>query len=131
MDRIRIRGGRPLSGEIAIGGAKNATLPLMAAALLTDERLVLSNMPRLEDVTTLTLLLRQHGISVEPVGNDGRTLSLGGPITNTEAPYDIVRKMPASFLGPGPLRARAGEARGALPGGGYICAGRRTLESVR
>ncbi len=117
MDRIRIRGGRPLSGEIAIGGAKNATLPLMAAALLTDERLVLSNVPRLEDVTTLTMLLRQHGIAVEPVGNDGRTLSLGGAITNTEAPYDIVRKMRASFLVLGPLLARAGEARVSLPGG--------------
>src|SRR5579859_5807371 len=117
MDRIRIRGGRPLSGEIAIGGAKNATLPLMAAALLTDERLVLSNVPRLEDVTTLTLLLRQHGIAVEPVGNDGRTLSLGGAITSTEAPYDIVRKMRASFLVLGPLLARAGEARVSLPGG--------------
>jgi UDP-N-acetylglucosamine 1-carboxyvinyltransferase len=117
MDRIRIRGGRPLSGEIAIGGAKNATLPLMAAALLTDERLVLSNVPRLEDVTTLSLLLRQHGIAVEPGGNDGRTLSLGGAITNTEAPYDIVRKMRASFLVLGPLLARAGEARVSLPGG--------------
>jgi UDP-N-acetylglucosamine 1-carboxyvinyltransferase len=117
MDRIRIRGGRPLSGEIAIGGAKNDTLPLMAAALLTDERLVLSNVPRLEDVTTLTLLLRQHGIVVEPISNDGRTLSLGGSITNTEAPYDIVRKMRASFLVLGPLLARAGEARVSLPGG--------------
>jgi UDP-N-acetylglucosamine 1-carboxyvinyltransferase len=117
MHRIRIRGGQPLSGEIAIGGAKNATLPLMAAALLTDERLVLGNVPRLEDVTTLTLLLRHHGIAVQPVGNDGRTVSLGGAITNTEAPYDIVRKMRASFLVLGPLLARAGEARVSLPGG--------------
>ena len=83
MDRIRIRGGRPLAGEIVIGGAKNAALPLMAAAMLTDQRLVLSNVPRLEDVTTMSLLLAQHGIAVEPLGNDGRTLSLGGTITNT------------------------------------------------
>jgi UDP-N-acetylglucosamine 1-carboxyvinyltransferase len=117
MDRIRIRGGTPLSGEIVISGAKNATLPLMAAGLLTDQRLVLSNVPRLEDITTMSLLLAQHGIGVEPIGNDGRILSLGGAITNTEAPYDIVRKMRASFLVLGPLLARAGEARVSLPGG--------------
>jgi len=117
MDRIRIRGGKPLSGDIVIGGAKNAALPLMAAGLLTEQRLVLSNVPRLDDVTTMSALLAQHGIAVEPVGNDGRTLSLGGPITNTEAPYDIVRKMRASVLVLGPLLARAGEARVSLPGG--------------
>jgi UDP-N-acetylglucosamine 1-carboxyvinyltransferase len=117
MDRIRIRGGYPLSGEIVISGAKNATLPLMAAGLLTDQRLILSNVPRLEDITTMSLLLAQHGIAVEPIGNDGRMLSLGGAITNTEAPYDIVRKMRASFLVLGPLLARAGEARVSLPGG--------------
>jgi UDP-N-acetylglucosamine 1-carboxyvinyltransferase len=117
MDRIRIRGGKPLSGEITIGGAKNAALPLMAAGMLTDERLVLSNVPRLADIQTMTLLLAQHGIAVDPVGNDGRVLSLGGSITNTEAPYDIVRKMRASALVLGPLLARAGEARVSMPGG--------------
>src|ERR1700754_4815282 len=117
MDRIRIRGGRPLSGEIKVGGAKNAALPLMAAGMLTDEPLVLSNVPRLADIATMPLLLQQHGIAVEPVGNDGRTLSLGGAITNTEAPYDIVRKMRASALVLGPLLARAGEARVSMPGG--------------
>jgi UDP-N-acetylglucosamine 1-carboxyvinyltransferase len=117
VDRIRIRGGRPLSGEIRIGGAKNAALPLMVAGLLTDQRLVLSNVPRLADIQTMTLLLAQHGIAVDPVTNDARILSLGGPITNTEAPYDIVRKMRASFLVLGPLLARVGEARVSLPGG--------------
>ncbi len=117
MDRIRIRGGRPLSGEIVIGGAKNAALPLMAAGMLTDQRLVLSNVPRLADVQTMTLLLSQHGIAVESLDREGRLLSLGGKITNTEAPYDIVRKMRASFLVLGPLLARAGEARVSLPGG--------------
>ena len=78
MDRIRIRGGRPLSGEITVGGAKNAALPLMVAGLLTDQRLILSNVPRLADIQTMTLLLQQHGIVVDPVTNDGRTLSLGG-----------------------------------------------------
>jgi len=117
MDRIRIRGGKPLSGEIQIGGAKNAALPLMAAGLLTDQRLVLSNVPRLADIETMGLLLAQHGIAVEPLGADGRLLSLGGAITNTEAPYDIVRKMRASVLVLGPLLARVGEARVSLPGG--------------
>src|ERR1700677_543598 len=117
MDRIRIRGGQPLSGEVTVGGAKNAALPLMVAGLLTDQRLILSNVPRLADVQTMTLLLQQHGIVVDPVTNDGRTLSLGGAITNTEAPYDIVRKMRASFLVLGPLLARVGGARVSLPGG--------------
>ena len=117
MDKIRIRGGRPLSGEIAIGGAKNAALPLMAAALLTDQRLVLTNVPRLADIDTMGSLLSQHGIAVEAQGNAGRTLSLGGSIRSTEAPYDIVRKMRASFLVLGPLLARCQEARVSLPGG--------------
>jgi UDP-N-acetylglucosamine 1-carboxyvinyltransferase len=117
MDRIRIRGGRPLSGEIAIGGAKNASLPVLAAGLLTDQRLLVTNVPRLDDISTMCELLEQLGIAVEPVGNDGRSLSLGGRIARAEAPYDIVRKMRASFLVLGPLLARVGEARVSLPGG--------------
>ncbi len=117
MDRIRIRGGRPLSGEILIGGAKNAALPLMTCGLLTDDRVVLSNVPKLADIQTMSALLAQHGIGVDPAGPEGRILSLGGPITNTEAPYDIVRKMRASFLVLGPLLARVGEAKVSLPGG--------------
>ncbi len=118
MDRIRIRGGRPLSGIIPIGGAKNAALPLMVAGLLTAERLVLENVPQLADIATMGALLAQHGIAVEP-SRDGnaRTLSLGGEVTSTEAPYDIVRKMRASILVLGPLVARCGEARVSLPGG--------------
>ena len=117
MDKIRIRGGRPLSGEIQIGGAKNAALPLMAAGLLTEERLTLTNVPRLADIDTMRSLLEQHGIAVEGEGNEGRVLSLGGAITSTEAPYDIVRKMRASVLVLGPLLARCREARVSLPGG--------------
>jgi UDP-N-acetylglucosamine 1-carboxyvinyltransferase len=117
MDRIRIRGGRPLDGEISISGAKNAGLPLMTAGMLTDERLVLSNVPRLADIETMGLLIAQLGIGVEWPGNDGRTVSIGGEISSTEAPYDIVRKMRASFLVLGPLLARVGEARVSLPGG--------------
>ena len=114
MDRIRIRGGNPLHGDIPIGGAKNAALPLMTAGMLTDERLLLTNVPRLADIATMSALVSQHGCAVEP---EGRSLSIGGPITNTEAPYDIVRKMRASFLVLGPLLARTREARVSLPGG--------------
>ncbi len=117
MDKIRIRGGRPLHGEIIIGGAKNAGLPLMVAGLLTAERLVLTNVPLLDDINTMATLLAQHGVAVEKIDNEGRTLSIGGPITSNEAPYDIVRKMRASVLVLGPLVARVGEARVSLPGG--------------
>jgi len=114
MDRIRIRGGRPLHGDLQIGGAKNAALPLMTAGMLTDERLLLGNVPRLADIATMSALIAQHGVAVDP---DGRTLSIGGPIANTEAPYEIVRKMRASILVLGPLLARMREARISLPGG--------------
>jgi UDP-N-acetylglucosamine 1-carboxyvinyltransferase len=114
MDSIRIVGGVPLAGTIHISGAKNAALPLMTCGLLTDERLVLSNVAKLADLATMAELLAQHGLAVEP---EGRTLSLGGRITNTEAPYDIVRKMRASILVLGPLLARVREARVSLPGG--------------
>jgi UDP-N-acetylglucosamine 1-carboxyvinyltransferase len=100
---------------IDISGAKNAALPLMAAGLLTDQRLVLENVADLADLTTMAALLTQHGIAVEP--EQKRCLSLGGAITNTEAPYDIVRKMRASILVLGPLLARKRVARVSLPGG--------------
>ena len=120
MDRIRIRGGRPLEGTIIIGGAKNAALPLMTAGMLTDDRLVLTNVPKLADISTMTALVSQHGVAVElteGASSNERSLSIGGPISNTEAPYDIVRKMRASILVLGPLLARVGEGRVSLPGG--------------
>lgn len=117
MDSIRITGGVPLNGTIAISGAKNAALPLMTCGLLTDERLTLTNVPKLADLATMADLLAQHGISVE---THGRSFVLGGGITNTLAPYEIVSKIRASFLVLGPLLARAGEARVSLPGGDAI-----------
>ncbi|QNT78657.1 UDP-N-acetylglucosamine 1-carboxyvinyltransferase [Entomobacter blattae] len=117
MDRFLIRGGRPLKGQIEIGGAKNATLPIMAAGLLTSEKLVLKNVPKITDIQTMCSLLAQHGITVEKDHNHPHTLTLGGEITNTEAPYDIVAKMRASILVLGPLLARVGKARVSLPGG--------------
>ncbi|MGY8937207.1 MAG: UDP-N-acetylglucosamine 1-carboxyvinyltransferase [Alphaproteobacteria bacterium] len=122
MDHIRIRGGNPLNGDIRIGGAKNAALPLMTACLLTDEALTLSNLPHLADITTLANLLIQHGVDInmegENGGHEGRTLSLSAHnITSTVAPYDLVRKMRATALVLGPLVARFGQARVSLPGG--------------
>jgi len=123
MDKIRIRGGRPLHGSIAIGGAKNAALPLMIACLLTDEPLVLKNLPFLADITTLSHLLVQHGVSVtmpgaETADEQGHVLELRARrIVSTTAPYDLVRRMRASVLVLGPLVARLGQARVSLPGG--------------
>ncbi|MFT8789165.1 UDP-N-acetylglucosamine 1-carboxyvinyltransferase [Komagataeibacter saccharivorans] len=117
MDRFIIHGGHPLRGDIIIGGAKNSALKLLVAGLLTSERLVLDNVPRIADIRTMRRLLEQHGLTVEDVSGDGGTLSVGGTITNTEAPYDIVSKMRASILVLGPLLARCGVARVSLPGG--------------
>jgi UDP-N-acetylglucosamine 1-carboxyvinyltransferase len=116
VDRIRIRGGRPLAGAIPIGGAKNAALPLMAAALLSDGPLRLLNAPDLADVATMGALLRHHGLSVDHDKRE-RTITLVGTATDLEAPYDIVRRMRASVLVLGPLLARHGEAKVSLPGG--------------
>ncbi|MGY8993427.1 MAG: UDP-N-acetylglucosamine 1-carboxyvinyltransferase [Rhodospirillales bacterium] len=124
MDRIIIRGGVPLKGQIAIGGAKNAALPLMAASLLTEETLSLSNLPHLADIVTMAHLLGELGVSIgmdgdaTNGGHTGRVLSLtAANILNTTAPYDLVRKMRASVLVLGPLVARYGKARVSLPGG--------------
>ncbi|MBM3487225.1 MAG: UDP-N-acetylglucosamine 1-carboxyvinyltransferase [Alphaproteobacteria bacterium] len=119
MDRIRIRGGRPLDGTIAISGAKNAALPLMAAALLTEERLALDNVPALADIETMAVLLGQHGAETTVAADaGGRTMTLHArTIRDITAPYDLVRKMRASILVLGPLVARVGEARVSLPGG--------------
>jgi UDP-N-acetylglucosamine 1-carboxyvinyltransferase len=125
MDRIRIVGGAELNGVIPISGAKNAALPLMIASLLTDETLVLDNVPRLADVIQLKRILSNHGVdhSVDGKragqnGMAGETLRLtAGEIVDTVAPYELVSRMRASFWVIGPLLARMGEARVSLPGG--------------
>jgi UDP-N-acetylglucosamine 1-carboxyvinyltransferase len=126
MDKIRIRGGRPLRGEISVSGAKNAGLPLMAASLLTDDALILEGLPRLADIQTLGRLLELLGAEIAemPDGDaadaaaNGTVLSLGvRNVAETTAPYDLVRKMRASILVLGPLLARCGHARVSLPGG--------------
>ncbi len=119
MDRIAIIGGTPLSGEIVISGAKNSAIKLMAASLLTDEPLRLTNMPRLADTRFLGALLRRLGTEVEERdGPDGPETVLTTPeITSGIAPYDLVRQMRASFNVLGPLIARTGQAKVSLPGG--------------
>ncbi|MFT5540210.1 MAG: UDP-N-acetylglucosamine 1-carboxyvinyltransferase [Alphaproteobacteria bacterium] len=123
MDRIRIRGGKRLTGEIPISGAKNAALPLMTASLLTTDTLRLGNLPHLADISTLARLLAELGVEISmdgdaPGGHFGRVLALNAcKITSTTAPYDLVRRMRASVLVLGPLVAREGIARVSLPGG--------------
>jgi len=125
MDRIRIVGGQSLTGAIPISGAKNATLPLMIASLLTDEILVLENVPRLADVALLQRILGNHGVDVMIGGKrpgdseyEGQTLHISAKrIVDTTAPYELVAKMRASFWVIAPLVARMGEARVSLPCG--------------
>ena len=125
MDRIRIHGGRALNGTIPISGAKNAALPLMIASLLSEEKLILDNVPRLADVGLLQYILGNHGVDImvsgKRAGDDehaGQTFELSAKnIVDTTAPYHLVSKMRASFWVIGPLLARMGQAKVSLPGG--------------
>jgi UDP-N-acetylglucosamine 1-carboxyvinyltransferase len=125
MDRIRIVGGRRLDGIIPISGAKNAALPLMIASLLTEQTLILDNVPRLADVILLQRILGNHGVDVMVGGkrpgetaDHGQTLHISAAnIIDTTAPYELVSKMRASFWVLAPLLARMGEARVSMPGG--------------
>lgn len=115
MDKLLIRGGKRLSGDLTISGAKNAALPILCAGLLTDGDLVLSNVPHLQDVSTITRLMTQMGLRVR---ENGEQLVLNGnDITRPEAPYELVKTMRASILVLGPLLARFGQAKVSLPGG--------------
>jgi UDP-N-acetylglucosamine 1-carboxyvinyltransferase len=125
MDRIRIVGGAPLIGSIPISGAKNAALPLMIASLLTEQTLILDNVPRLADVALLQRILLNHGVDVMLGGKrpgdapyDGQTVHISAArIVDTTAPYELVSKMRASFWVLAPLLARMGQAKVSLPGG--------------
>jgi UDP-N-acetylglucosamine 1-carboxyvinyltransferase len=118
MDQIRVRGGHALKGTIPISGAKNAALPLMTAGLLTDEQVILRNVPALADIESMINLLRQHGVRITAVADTPGTWTLdGSDIVSTLAPYDLVRKMRASVLVLGPLLSRFGEATVSMPGG--------------
>ena len=118
MDQLRIRGGNRLHGELKVSGAKNAALPELCAALLTDNAVTLRNVPALQDVSTMLKLIRNMGVSVErdPADSD-RVLLNAGALDKPEAPYELVKTMRASILALGPLLARFGHARVSLPGG--------------
>jgi UDP-N-acetylglucosamine 1-carboxyvinyltransferase len=116
MDKLRIRGGRPLHGEVSIAGAKNAALPELCAALLTDEPVTLHNVPGLQDVSTMLKLVRNMGVTAER--DETGVVALNASALNLpEAPYELVKTMRASVLALGPLLARFGRARVSLPGG--------------
>ena len=116
MDKLIIRGGHSLNGEIEISGAKNAALPELCAALLTDQEVVLRNVPKLQDVSTMLKLIRNMGVSCAHE-EDGTVRLNAGALNKPEAPYEMVKTMRASVLALGPLLARFGHARVSLPGG--------------
>ncbi|MBP9906360.1 MAG: UDP-N-acetylglucosamine 1-carboxyvinyltransferase [Rhodoferax sp.] len=117
MDKLLIRGGQRLSGEVTISGAKNAALPELCAALLTDEPVVLHNVPRLKDVATMRTLLNHMGVVTETMGERGGMRFHAADPLKPEAPYELVKTMRASVLALGPLLARFGHAKVSLPGG--------------
>src|SRR3979409_445521 len=125
MDRIRIVGGSKLNGTIPISGAKNAALPLMIAGLLSEQTLILDNVPRLADVAQLQRILGNHGVDITSVGKrpgdheyQGQTLHISAAnIIDTTAPYELVSRMRASLWVVAPLLARMGEAKVSMPGG--------------
>ena len=125
MQKLLIRGGRPLHGDVTVSGAKNAALPELCAALLTAEPVVLTNVPRLQDVATMLKLVRNMGVAAEQ-GDQGTVRIDASALTTPEAPYELVKTMRASVLALGPLLARFGKATVSLPGGCAI--GSRPVE---
>jgi UDP-N-acetylglucosamine 1-carboxyvinyltransferase len=120
MDKLLIRGGRTLGGEVFVSGAKNAALPELCAALLTARPVTLHNVPRLQDVSTMLKLIRNMGVSAEHIRNADGTGTVridAAELANLEAPYELVKTMRASVLALGPLLARFGRAKVSLPGG--------------
>lgn len=116
MDKLLIEGGKVLSGEVAMSGAKNAALPILCASLLTSDPVHFTNVPHLNDISTMLRLLGDMGVGVTMDGIDGIVLN-GGGLNNPLASYEMVKTMRASILVLGPLVARCGEARVSLPGG--------------
>ncbi len=116
MDKLLIRGGRTLRGEVLISGAKNAALPELCAALLTDQPVTLHNVPRLQDVSTMLKLVRNMGVAPSAT-TTARCALDARSLDSPEAPYELVKTMRASVLALGPLLARFGQAKVSLPGG--------------
>ena len=118
MDKFLIKGGRPLHGTVSISGAKNSALPVMAAALLTTERVAVHNIPKVRDLITMSKLLAHMGakVSITEMPASDYTIEAAA-LNDAEAPYELVKTMRASVLTLGPLMARVGAARVSLPGG--------------
>ena len=117
MDKFIVKGPTPLNGDIAISGSKNAALPLLAAALLADEPVILENVPRLQDIYTFNNVLRVVGAQVHFQDADNRVIIDPSNVNYLEAPYDLVRKMRASFYMLGALVGKHGYAKVSMPGG--------------
>jgi UDP-N-acetylglucosamine 1-carboxyvinyltransferase len=117
MDKMRIRGGKPLKGVVEVSGSKNAALPILISSLLTAEKCAFSRVPNLQDIRTVIKLLAQMGVSVDSALDRGRITLSARSVAQTEAPYDLVRTMRASVVVLGPLLARFGRAKVSLPGG--------------
>src|ERR1700694_2363772 len=115
MQKLSIHGGVPLSGEVRVAGAKNAALPILAAALLTDAPMRITNVPQLNDVRTMVRLLELMGVKTRSGANEVELDA--SAVTEPYAPYELVKTMRASILALGPLTARFGEAKVSLPGG--------------
>lgn len=117
MDKMRIRGGRPLKGVVQASGSKNAALPILISALLTEGKCVFKRVPNLQDIRTVLKLLAHMGVSVENSLDRNEVTLSAKSVSQTEAPYDLVRTMRASVVVLGPLLARFGKAKVSLPGG--------------
>ena len=125
MEKFVIQGGVPLSGEITAAGNKNAALPIIAACLLTEEEVLLDNVPRIRDTEAQLALLERLGVEVEWTADNSLRIC-AGPVTEVSVDEELASRIRASFLLAGPLLARFGEARMPPPGGDFI--GRRRLD---
>ena len=116
MDKLIIEGGRPLTGVVSVSGAKNSVLPILAATILAEGPVLLSNVPDLKDVSTMAMLLKEMGASTSSAEDDEYIVD-ASTLSSFTAPYELVKTMRASFLVLGPLLAKYGEAEVSLPGG--------------
>jgi len=117
MDKLVVRGGNPLTGPLTVSGSKNTALPLMSAALLTDGPVSLTNIPDLKDIHTFRRVIEVTGTEVEHLPHEHRMTLNAGTLDRAEAPYELVKRMRASFYMLGALLGRMGKARVSLPGG--------------
>lgn len=123
MDKMRIRGGKPLNGQVRVSGSKNAALPILISALLTGGKTRFTRVPHLNDIRTTLKLLEHMGVKVQNALSQNEVTLDASHVTTCEAPYDLVRTMRASIVVLGPLLARFGKARVSLPGAARLARG--------